>query len=459
VTPPRPRTVALLGRPNVGKSTLFNRLTGQARAIVDDRPGATRDRREGEAAVGGLRFTVVDTAGLEEAPPESLAGRMTAMSERAAAEADLRLLLIDARAGVTPGDAHFARWLRTLGGPTLLAANKCEGGAGQSGLLDAFSLGLGEPIPLSAAHGEGLADLVDALAPFIADEDDGADEEEAGEEGGEDEAARPIQIAILGRPNAGKSTLLNRLIGEDRALTGPEPGVTRDAIAASLAWRGRPLRLWDTAGLRRRAKVNDRLEKAAVGDALRAVRFAHVVILLADAADALEAQDAALARLAEKEGRAMVLALNKWDLVDDAKAAKRQAMERLDRYLPFLGGLPVVQVSAATGDGVDRMMGAALEMYASWTRRVPTAQLNGWLVDAVAAHPPPAPGGRRIKLRYVTQTKARPPTIVIFCQRADDLPESYRRYLVNSLRETFKWPGAPIRLILRKGRNPYAEKS
>ncbi len=444
-------TVAIIGRPNVGKSTLFNRLVGKRLALVDDRPGVTRDRREGEGRLGDLRFRVLDTAGLEDAEEGSLAARMTAMSEEAIDEADVALFMIDARTGLTPEDEHFARLLRRKGKPVIVLANKAEGREGEAGVLEAWSLGLGDPIAFSAAHGMGLDDLHDRLQQAVPEEKwHERDEEE------EDVGERPLRLAIVGRPNAGKSTLINRLVGKERLLTGPEAGITRDAIAVDWEWQGRPVKLWDTAGMRKKAKVKEKLEKLSVADGLRAAKFAEVVVLLLDATEPLKKQDLAIADLIAREGRALVIAVNKWDLVKD-KAGYRKELERaVDRLLPQIIGAPVVMLSAKTGRNVDRLMPEVLGVYEVWNRRIPTAKLNQWLREVTDRHPPPAPGGRRIKLRYITQPNARPPTFVVFSPRADELPDDYRRYLVKSLREKFDMWGVPIRLKLKSGENPYA---
>ena len=444
-----PFSVAIVGRPNVGKSTLFNRLVGRRLALVDETPGVTRDRRAGDAHLGDLRFTVIDTAGFEEARGDSLPARMRAQTERAVAEADLALLLIDARAGVIPLDAEFANLLRKSATPVVLVANKCEGRLGAAGVVDAFALGLGEPVAISAEHGEGLADLYDAIAPYAAAA--GAEEAPAA-----DEETGVLQLAIVGRPNVGKSTLINRLLGEERLLTGPEPGITRDAIAVAWRYHRRNIRLVDTAGLRRRARVAEKLEKLSVEDTLRAIRFAQVVVLVLDANDMLERQDLTIARLVIDEGRALVIAANKWDLVMDKTAALARLRDRLETSLPQLHGLRPVTVSALTGKNLDRLLDAVLAVYELWNRRVPTAALNRWLGDAVEAHPPPLVAGRRLKLRYGAQIKTRPPTFALFVSRPEKLPDSYSRYLVNSLRDSFDLPGVPIRLQLRKGKNPYA---
>ncbi len=439
--------VAIVGRPNVGKSTLFNRLIGKRLALVDNLPGVTRDRREGEANLGGLSFVAIDTAGLDEAAPDSLAARMTTQTELAVRDADVSLFVIDARAGVTPVDRHFAAVLRATGHPIVLAANKAEGKAGEAGLLEAYALGFGEPIAISAEHGDGLADLRNALAPYMSEETaDGP------------AAARPISVAIVGQPNAGKSTLVNRLIGEDRLLTGPEAGITRDAISLDWTWRERTFRLVDTAGLRRKARVTGKLEKLAVADALRAVQFAEVVVLVIDATAPYEKQDLQIADLTEREGRALVIALDKWDLVADRQKAWADLREKTTRLLPQIAGVALVPVSGLTGEGTDRVMEAVVAAHRTWNTRVSTGRLNRWLPPMLERHPPPAVSGRRIKLRYLTQTKARPPTFVAFCSRPEALPDAYRRYLVNALREDFKLGGTPIRLILRKGDNPYASR-
>jgi GTP-binding protein len=442
-------TVAIIGRPNVGKSTLFNRLVGRRLALVHDLPGVTRDRREGEARLGDLTFTAVDTAGLEEAAPKSLSGRMRAQTEAAVAQADAVLFMIDAREGPTPFDAAFADVARRSGKPVVLVANKSEGSAGEAGRLEAYRLGLGEPVAISAEHNEGMADLYDALRAALPEQTaPQAPESAAG-------APHPIRVAIVGRPNAGKSTLINRLIGEERLLTGPEAGITRDAIAVDLGWQERRFRLYDTAGLRRRSRVVEKLEKLSVADALSAVRFAEVVVVLIDVEQAFEEQDQRIADLVAQEGRALVLAVSKWDLQEQKAGAitklRRQAAEKL-RQLP---GVPLVAVSGTTGEGLDRLMQAIVDAYEVWNRRVPTAALNRWFEEALAAHPPPAVSGRRLKLNYITQAKTRPPSFVLFCTRADAVPEAYKRYLVNSLRETFDLPGTPIRLMLREKENPF----
>jgi GTP-binding protein len=446
--------VAIVGRPNVGKSTLFNRLARRRIAIVDDTPGVTRDRKEAEAVLGGRDVTLVDTAGLEEAPPETVAGKMTAGSARAVDLADLVLFVVDGREGLTPADRHFAGWLRRTGKPAILVVNKAEGRAGEGGYYDAFALGFGEPVAVSAEHGEGLGELHDRVREALPEA--GADSGEAGEAGSE----RPLRLAVVGRPNAGKSTLVNRLIGEERLLTGPEPGITRDAIA--LPWRdaeGRLVRLVDTAGLRRRARVTGKLEKLSTAATIAALREAEVVVLVLDALAPLEAQDIAIATLAEREGRALVLALNKWDLVPvKARNDLRRAIaDRLSTGFAQLKSMPVVPLSALSGAGVDKLMPAVWKAYAAWNSRVPTGALNRWFAAAIERHPPPLVDGRRLKLRYITQVKARPPSFVVFGTRTGKLPDDYVRYLLNGLREALGLAGVPIRLTLRSSRNPYVE--
>lgn len=455
-------TLAIVGRPNVGKSTLFNRLVGKRLALVDDQPGVTRDLREGAARLADLRFTVIDTAGLEEATDQSLQGRMRRLTERAVDMADVCLFMIDARAGVTPTDEVFAEILRKRADHVLLAANKAEGAAADAGVIEAYSLGLGEPIRLSAEHGEGLTDLYAALQPLADQFAERADEAETDVdvEDGEVEGptrAKPMQVAVVGRPNAGKSTLINRIIGEDRLLTGPEAGITRDAISLQVDWDGTPMRIFDTAGMRKKAKVQEKLEKLSVSDGLRAVKFAEVVVVLLDAAIPFEQQDLRIADLAEREGRAVVVAVNKWDLEEEKQAKLRDLKEAFDRLLPQLRGAPLVTVSAKTGRGLDRLHDAIIRAHDVWNRRVPTAALNRWLGDMIEAHPPPAPQGKRIKLRYMTQAKTRPPGFVVMCSHPDKMPDSYARYLINGLRDDFDMPGTPIRLTMRgqSDANPY----
>jgi GTP-binding protein len=444
-------TLAIVGRPNVGKSTLFNRLVGRRLALVDDEPGVTRDRREGEARLGDLTFKVIDTAGLEDAGRESLSARMQAQTAAAIAQADAVLFLVDARAGATAADRAFANLVRKAGKPAILVANKSEGRAGAAGALEAYALGLGEPVAVSAEHGEGLADLYDALRAALP-EATAAPEHEPGN----DLEPLPIRIAVVGRPNTGKSTLINRLIGEERLLTGPEAGITRDAIAVDLAWHGKLLRIYDTAGLRRRSRIDEKLEKLSVADALSAIRFAEVVVVLIDAQTPFEEQDLRIADLVEQEGRAIVIAINKWDLIEPEAGALSRLRDAVDRMLPQIKGTPVVVLSAKSGQGVDPLMQTVMKAHAVWNTRVPTAALNRFLAAAVAANPPPALRGRRFRLDYITQAKARPPTFVLFSARAEALPETYRRYLINGLREKFALPGTPIRLTLRTKPNPYA---
>ncbi|GAA6197833.1 ribosome biogenesis GTPase Der [Pseudophaeobacter sp.] len=466
-------TLAIVGRPNVGKSTLFNRLVGKKLALVDDQPGVTRDLREGEARLGDLRFTVIDTAGLEDVTDNSLEGRMRRLTERAVDMADICLFMIDARTGVTPVDEMFAEILRRKSAHVILAANKAEGNAADAGVLEAYGLGLGEPLRLSGEHGEGMADLFSELAPLAdqfaeeavdhspvvdldLDEDDDWDEENA-------PAApvptreKPLQVAVVGRPNAGKSTLINKILGEDRLLTGPEAGITRDAISLQIDWAGTPMRIFDTAGMRKKAKVQEKLEKLSVSDGLRAVKFAEVVVILLDAEIPFEQQDLRIADLAEREGRAVVVAVNKWDVEDNKQEKLAALKESFTRLLPQLRGAPLVTVSAKTGKGLDRLHAAVMRAHDVWNRRIPTAALNRWLTGMLEQHPPPAPQGKRIKLRYMTQAKTRPPGFVVMCSHPDKIPASYTRYLVNGLRQDFDMPGTPIRLTMRgqNDQNPF----
>ena len=460
-------TLAIVGRPNVGKSTLFNRLVGKKLALVDDQPGVTRDLREGAARLGDLRFTVIDSAGLEEAFDDSLQGRMRRLTERAVEMADVCLFLIDARVGVTPTDEVFADILRKKNAHVILAANKAEGKAGEAGVLEAYGLGLGDPIALSGEHGEGITDLLQVLMPLadefskrnidespetdvdVEDEDDGAPRIPTRE--------RPLQIAVVGRPNAGKSTLINKIIGEERLLTGPEAGVTRDAISVQTDWVGVPTRIFDTAGMRKKAKVQEKLEKLSVSDGLRAVKFAEVVVVLLDVEIPFEQQDLRIADLAEREGRAVVVAVNKWDTEDDKQEKLKELREAFERLLPQLRGAPLVTVSAKTGRGLDRLHAAIMKAHDVWNRRIATAQLNRWLMGMLEQHPPPAPQGKRIKMRYMTQVRTRPPAFVVMTSHPDKVPESYSRYLINGLRDDFDMPGTPIRLFLRDqgDKNPY----
>ena len=457
-----PPTIAIVGRPNVGKSTLFNRLTARRTALVSDMPGLTRDRREGEAEIAGHKVKLIDTAGLEEAAPGSIAARMRAQSETAIAQADLVLFLLDARDGVMPADAAFARVVRGSGRPVILVANKCEGRAGADGFYEAFQLGLGEPIAISAEHGEGIGDLVEAILGVLGLSSLRKRKHEGRSEPEEEETptakSHPIRIAIVGRPNSGKSTLVNALLGEERMITGPEPGLTRDAVATDFVWGDRPIRIFDTAGLRRKARISETAEKLAASDAVRAIRFAEVVVVLIDAEHPFEHQDLTIADMVTEEGRALVIAVNKWDLVADKQKKLKEFRETADERLAQVAGVPVVAISALAGRGLDKLMAAVLRSYETWNRRVPTPDLNRWLGEALERHAPPASKGRRIKIRFMTQPSARPPTFVAFCQRAEGLPQAYLRYLINSLRATFDLPGVPIRFKLRKGENPFAPK-
>src|SRR5437667_6531218 len=452
-------TIAIIGRPNVGKSTLFNRLVGQKLALVDDEPGVTRDRREGEARLGDLEFTIIDTAGLDEGAKGSLTARMQEQTEAAIALADALMFVIDARAGLTPNDRAFADFARRANKPVLLLANKSEGKHGEAGAMESYALGLGDPIQVSAEHGEGPGDLYDALRELkpepVEDEQEHSGDESVTEE---DFTIRPIRVAIVGRPNAGKSTLINHLLGEERLLTSAEAGTTRDSISVEINWQGRDFRVFDTAGLRRRSRIEEKLEKLSVADALRAVRFAEVVVLVMDAQNKFEEQDLRIADLIEREGRALVIAVNKWDLMGRRPDLISALRTEADHLLPQVKGVPIVAVSGLMGEGVDRLMSAIEQAYAVWNKRVPTASLNRWFEQAVDANPPPAVSGRRLKLNYITQAKARPPSFVLFCSRADAVPQSYLRYLINSLREFFELPGTPVRIALREKANPFAHK-
>jgi GTP-binding protein len=441
-------TVAIIGRPNVGKSTLFNRLVGKRLALVDDRPGVTRDRREGEARLLGLEFRVIDTAGFEDEDPHSLPGRMRQQTEAAVREADAVLFMVDAREGLTPLDEEIGRWLRVETTPVMVVANKAEGRAAESGIFEAFRLGLGDPIALSAEHGEGVADLFEALRPFVERDEEEPDSDEI------DENA-PLHIAIVGRPNAGKSTLVNRMLGEERMITGPEAGITRDSISLQWEWEGHPVRLVDTAGLRKRAKVEDKLERLSAADTRRAIDYAEVVVLLLDATRGLESQDLKIADQVIEEGRALIIALNKWDVADHASSLFNGVKGALAEGLAQLKDVPLLTVSAKTGKGIDMILKVGFELREAWSRRVPTGELNRWFEQAIETNPPPAPKGKRIKLRYITQANTRPPTFVVFGNRTDELPESYRRYLVNALRRDLKLGSVPLRLNFRGRTNPF----
>jgi len=440
------RTVAIVGRPNVGKSTLFNRLVGKRLALVDDRPGVTRDRREGDASLLGLDFRVIDTAGFEDEDPETLPGRMRQQTEAAVRDADAALFLIDSRQGLTPLDEEIGRWLRVETTPVIVVANKAEGSAGESGILEAYRLGLGEPIAISAEHGEGVADLFHALQPLIERED--ADEEPADEDA-------PLKLAIVGRPNAGKSTLVNTMIGEQRMITGPEAGITRDSISIAWEWNGRPVQLVDTAGLRKRAKIEDKLERLSAADTKRALDYAEVVVLLLDATRGLESQDLRIASQVLEEGRALIIAVNKWDVAEHASSLFNGIKAALAEGLAQLRDVPLLTVSAKTGKGIDTILDVAFELREAWSRRVPTGELNRWFEQAIEANPPPAPKGKRIKLRYITQVKARPPSFVVFGNRLEELPESYRRYLLNAMRRDLGLGPVPLRLDFRGRSNPF----
>ncbi|MDQ0421892.1 MAG: ribosome biogenesis GTPase Der [Allorhizobium sp.] len=465
-------TVAIVGRPNVGKSTLFNRLVGKKLALVDDTPGVTRDRRPGDAKLVDLRFTIIDTAGLEEAGPETLQGRMRAQTEMAIDEADLTLFVVDAKFGLTPVDQTLAEMLRRRGRPVVLVANKSEARGSDAGFYDAYTLGLGEPVPISAEHGQGMIDLRDAIVEAIGEERAFPEEEDVAEtdvllpedgdlEGEEDEAepeydeTKPLRVAIVGRPNAGKSTLINRFLGEDRLLTGPEAGITRDSISVEWDWRGRTIKMFDTAGMRKKARVQEKLEKLSVADALRAIRFAETVVIVFDATIPFEKQDLQIVDLCLREGRAAVLAFNKWDLVDDPQALLTELREKTERLLPQARGIRAVPMSGQTGYGLEKLMQNIIDTDKVWNKRISTAKLNRWLDAVTTQHPPPAVSGRRLKLKYMTQVKARPPAFMISCTRPDALPESYVRYLTNGLRADFDMPGVPIRIHFKAGENPF----
>ncbi|MCJ8148335.1 ribosome biogenesis GTPase Der [Shinella sedimenti] len=470
-------TVAIVGRPNVGKSTLFNRLVGKKLALVDDTPGVTRDRRPGDARLIDLKFRIVDTAGLEEAAPDTLQGRMRAQTEAAIDEADLSLFVVDAKMGLTPVDQALAEMLRKKGKPVVLVANKSEARGSDGGFYDAFTLGLGEPTPISAEHGQGMLDLRDAIVAAIGEERAYPEEDEAvtnidlraeaaeqGIERDDDyepeyDETKPLRVAIVGRPNAGKSTLINRFLGEDRLLTGPEAGITRDSISVDWSWNDRTIKMFDTAGMRRKARVQEKLEKLSVADGLRAIRFAETVVIVFDSTIPFEKQDLQIVDLVLREGRAAVLAFNKWDLIDDPQAVLADLREKTDRLLPQARGIRAVPVSGQTGRGLDKLMQAVIDTDRTWNRRISTAKLNRWLDAQQTQHPPPAVSGRRLKLKYMTQVKARPPGFMISCTRPDAVPESYIRYLTNGLRNDFNMPGVPIRIHFRATDNPYASKA
>jgi GTPase len=445
-------TVAIVGRPNVGKSTLFNRLVGKRLALVDDRPGVTRDRREGEARLLDLDFRVIDTAGFEDEDPNTLPGRMRKQTEAAVRDADAALFLIDAREGVTPLDEEIGRWLRVETTPIILVANKAEGNAGEAGILDSYRLGLGEPVVVSAEHGEGVADLFDALRPHVEHEHFDADDEILDEQ-------HPLKLAVVGRPNAGKSTLVNTMIGEERMITGPEAGITRDSISLKWEWDGRPVQLVDTAGLRKRAKIDDKLERLSAADTKRALDYAEVVVLLLDATRGLESQDLRIANQVIEEGRALIIAVNKWDIAEQASSLFNGIKAALGEGLAQLRDVPLLTVSAKTGKGIDTILKVAFDLREAWSKRVPTGELNRWFEHAVEANPPPAPKGKRIKLRYITQVKSRPPTFVVFGNRLEELPESYRRYLLNAMRRDLGLGPVPLRLDFRGRTNPFDRKA
>ncbi len=443
-------TVAIVGRPNVGKSTLFNRLVGRRVALVDDRPGVTRDRREGEANLLGLEFRIMDTAGFEDEDPASLPGRMRQQTEAAVRDADVALFLIDAREGLTPQDEEIARWLRSEDTPVIVAANKSEGRGAEAGRLEAYALGMGDPLAISAEHGEGVVDLFDALRPYV-EREEGEVEPEIDPE----DPSAPLKLAVVGRPNAGKSTLVNRMLGEERMITGPEAGITRDSISIDWLWDDRPVRLVDTAGLRKRAKIDDKLERLSAADTRRAVDHAEIVVLLLDATRGLEVQDLKIADYVNEEGRGLIIALNKWDVAENASSLFNGVKAALEEGLSQLKGVAVLTISAHTGKGIDQLMQAAFDLRERWSKRVTTGELNRWFERAVEANPPPAPGGKRIKLRYITQVKSRPPSFVLFGTRVDQLPESYRRYLLNSMRRDLDLGAVPLRLTLRSAKNPF----
>lgn len=461
--------IAIVGRPNVGKSTLFNRLIGRRSALVDPTPGVTRDRREGDAMLGKLRFTAVDTAGLEEAPESEVEAEMQLQTQRAIQEADVALLVFDARAGITPLDRHFADMMRKSPSPVILVANKCEARSAEAGRMEAYELGLGDPIAIASEHGIGMPDLEDAIAEALADfdwdeedrdpsmrdlEDEGSGDDV--DDGEEETYHGPLQLAIVGRPNVGKSTLVNKLLGDERVITGPEAGITRDAISIEWTWQGTPIKLIDTAGMRRKARVDKKVEKLSVGDTLEAIRFAHVVVLVVDATMMPEKQDLVIARHIIDEGRAIVIAVNKWDVVEDGPAALKLMFDRMEISLPQIRGVPVVTLSALTSRGIHKLLPEVLAVYDIWNKRVPTGPLNRWLGYAVERHPPPIFHGRRLRVRYITQSKSRPPTFVVFTSQPKGMPESYIRYLTNGIREEFDFPGVPIRINLRGQKNPYA---
>jgi GTP-binding protein len=447
-------TVAIVGRPNVGKSTLFNRLVGRRLALVDDRPGVTRDRREGAARLGDLDFTVVDTAGFDEAAADSLTGRMAEQTKVALRGADAVFLVMDARLGLTPADRAFAEVVRRAGKPVVVVANKSEARAGEVGASEAYALGLGDPVQISAEHNEGLADLYEALRAALPEAT-----AQPSEDDDDDAPDKPIRVAIVGRPNVGKSTLINRMLGEERLLTSPEAGTTRDAIAVEYEWRGRRFRLFDTAGMRRKSRIDEKLEKLSVAETLNAIRFAEVVVVLMDSERPFEEQDVRIADLVQREGRALVIGMNKWDLAERKPGAAGKLQESADFELPQVRGVPIVATSGLRGEGLDRLMQAVIDIYAIWNRRITTNQLNRWFEDAVSSNAPPAVSGRRLKLNYITQVKSRPPSFVLFCTRADSVPEAYLRYLTNSMRDVFELPGTPIRMILREKDNPYAGRA